>query len=185
MQAVYPGSFNPPTIAHLALADATLDLGFERVTLVVSRQALGKGAVERPTIDERLAVLRSSVADRPGVEVELTEARLLADIAAGADGLVVGMDKWRQIHEVAWYDDVASRDAAIRSLPTVLLVGRDGEPEPEPVPDGPEVVHLPVEARLVDAVSSTAARAGRLDLMTPAARSFAETHGVWGAGLGS
>lgn len=184
-RVVYPGSFNPPTIAHLALAEAALALGFDSVELVVSHRALAKPTIVRPTFGERMGVLDESVASHARLSARATDAQLLADIAAGADALIVGMDKWTQIHEPRWYADVGARDSAIRSLPTVLLARRGDEPEPEPVADGPEVRVLDVPAELVDNVSSSAARAGRLDLMTPAARVFALAHGVWGAEPGS
>ncbi|WP_419919708.1 hypothetical protein [Candidatus Poriferisocius sp.] len=46
---VYPGSFNPPTIGHLAIARAApAQQGLDRVDLAVSRVALGKELVARP-----------------------------------------------------------------------------------------------------------------------------------------
>src|SRR3954452_21455227 len=41
--AAFPGSYNPPTIAHLAMAEATCrQCKVDRVDLILSREALGK-----------------------------------------------------------------------------------------------------------------------------------------------
>ena len=55
-RGVYPGSFNPPTIAHLAIAQAARDqCGLDRVDLVVSRVALAKEDVRDPPFDDRIS----------------------------------------------------------------------------------------------------------------------------------
>ncbi len=57
-RGAYPGSFNPPTVAHLAIADAARRrLGLDRVDLIISRDALGKHPdglvpVEPPELSE-------------------------------------------------------------------------------------------------------------------------------------
>ena len=167
----YPGSFDPPTIAHLAIAErARQVVDATEVVWVVSRVALAKEHVQVPTLDERLAVLRAIADDHDWLSVEVTEAQLLADLAAGYDAIIMGADKWHQIHEPGFYADEAARDAAIASLPRPLVVPR-GE---LPVPD---------EHRLdvgeTHHVSSTAAREGRRDLMLDAARRFDERTGAW------
>ena len=54
----YPGSFNPPTTAHLAVAEAALTRGgLDRVDLVLSRRPLGKEHVAAPTLADRLDLL--------------------------------------------------------------------------------------------------------------------------------
>jgi hypothetical protein len=89
--------------------------------------------------------------------VAVTGARLLADVAAGYDVLVVGADKWAQLHDPAWYDGSATaRDAALARLPRVVVAPRAGFA----LPEGAEVLDLdPAHAD----VSSTAVRAGRHD----------------------
>lgn len=171
---VYPGSFNPPTTAHLAIAEAartTHDL--DRMVLSVSRAALAKEHVDHPRFEHRISVLEESVASIDWLSVRVTERQLLADIAEGFDLLVVGADKWWQIQDPTWYgDDPAARDRAIARLPTVAVVPRDGL-------DLPDDLVLDVAPGLVEGVSSTRARSGDLDLMTPAARRFAERSGAW------
>ena len=102
----YPGSFNPPTVAHLAVAEAAVAAaGLVRLDLVLSRVALGKEDLDRPTIDERAAVLREVAGTRPWMGVVITDHRLIVDIARPYDVVVVGADKWRQIKDPAWYGD--------------------------------------------------------------------------------
>ncbi|MEA3216292.1 MAG: nicotinate-nucleotide adenylyltransferase, partial [Acidimicrobiia bacterium] len=98
MIGVYPGSFNPPTRAHVAIADAARRRwGLERVDLVLSERALEKEHVERPLLRHRVAVLEE-LADRLGwLGVRTTTQQLLADIAEGYDVLILGADKWHQV----------------------------------------------------------------------------------------
>ena len=168
---VYPGSFNPPTIAHLAIAVAARDTHrLDELVLSVSRTALAKEHVERPPFEERIAVLRESVADVDRLRVRVTDRQLLADVAEGFDLLVLGADKWHQIQDPGWYDSVSARDAALERLPPVAIVPRDGIEIP------PELeLHVP----RADGVSSTRARRGDEHLMTPAARAYATRRGGW------
>jgi hypothetical protein len=175
--AVYPGTFNPPTVAHLAIAEAARDqAGLDVVELVVSTVALGKESLRRPLAEERLEVLAAVAATRPWLAARGTRHRLVADIADGAAAVVLGADKWAQVLDPAWYDgDEAARDRAVARLPLVLVAPRPPHPLParrpgvvEPLDVAPE--HHPV--------SSTSVRAGRHEWMLPeAARS-----GLWAAG---
>jgi len=168
----YPGSFNPPTVAHLAIAErARAHARLDQVDFVVSRRALGKEDVAVPTLDDRLAVLEAVAEGRPWLGVRLTDAALLSDIAQGYDVLVVGADKWAQVRDPAWYGSVSARDVAVASLPRVLVVSRPGY-----VTSGAEL--LPLDGEHGD-VSSTAARAGRADLMLPEAATFDAATGAW------
>jgi hypothetical protein len=168
----YPGSFNPPTVAHLAIAARARDVAdLARVDLVVSRVALGKEDVDVPTLDDRVSVLESVAATRPWLGVRVTDDRLLADIARGYDVLVVGADKWAQVNDVAWYSSVEARDDAVRSLPRVLVVPRPGFSV-----DGAEVLELDDDH---GHVSSTSARDGRTDLMLAEAAAFDAETGAW------
>lgn len=171
---VYPGSFNPPTTAHLAIAEAARDRHrLERVVLSISRSALAKEDVDHPRFDHRVGVLEASVADTPWLSVRVTERQLLADVAEGFDVLIVGADKWWQIQDPAWYDDdPAARDAAMARLPTLAIVARDGLTVPDEH-------RLDVPGGRTEDVSSTRAREGAVELMTAAARAFADRTGAW------
>ncbi len=170
---VYPGSFNPPTIAHVAIAEAAArQRRLDRVVLVHSRRVLGKDVVERPRWEDRVEVLTAVAADHDWLEAAVTEHRLVADIADGYDVVIMGADKWHQIHELQWYEDEDHRDALLSRLPEVAVA-------PRPPLDVPPSVALDLPPEVTDGVSSTAARGGRLELMTPAARAFAEATGAW------
>ena len=100
---VYPGSFNPPTIAHIEIALTARDHhGLERVDLAVSTVTLGKETVARPSFDERIAVIEASVEPIDGLGLIVTQHQLIADIATGYDVVVMGADKWAQVNDVAW-----------------------------------------------------------------------------------
>lgn len=164
----YPGSFNPPTLAHLAIAGAARSAcALERVDLVVSRVALAKEHVVHPPFDDRVAVLRTIVEGRPWLGLVVTEAQLLVDVARGYDTLVLGADKWDQVLDPRFYGgSAAARDAAVAALPPVVaVVTRPGHEHVAP-PAGAVVLSLPPD---VAAASSTGARRGRTDWMAPEA----------------
>ena len=97
-RGVYPGSFNPPTVAHLAIADAARHQHrLDEVVWVVSEAALAKENVDRPVLRHRLEVLEAVAETIPWLRIEVTTAQLLADIAVGFDLVVMGADKWQQI----------------------------------------------------------------------------------------
>lgn len=156
----YPGTFDPPTIAHLAIAEAArAQCDLDRVDLVVSRDPLGKpGAGD--SLARRVAVLDAVAATRPWLGVVVTDERHLADIADGYDVLVLGADKWAQVLDPSFYDSPAHRDDAVARLPHLAVAPRGGLP----LPDG--CTRLDVE---LHDISSTAARAGRRDLLLPEA----------------
>jgi phosphopantetheine adenylyltransferase len=169
---VYPGSFNPPTRAHLAIAAAARDRHrLDRIDLAVSRVALGKEALARPTLEDRLDVLRADIADHDWLALVLTDDALVVDIARGYDVVVMGADKWAQVRDEAWYDSPTERDRALAELPTVAIAPRP----PHQVP----AAQLLAVAPELGAISSTLARSGRRDLMTPAAARFDELSGAW------
>ena len=170
----FPGSFNPPTLAHLAIARAAVEAcGLERVDLVVSRVALAKEHVVHPPFEERVAVLTDVVAARsPWLGLVVSDAQLLVDLSAGYDLLVLGADKWDQVLDPRFYGgSAAARDAAVAALPPVAVVPRPGHEHVAP-PAG--AVRLALPAHLA-AASSTAARTGRPDWMAPEAAAS----GLW------
>ena len=172
---MYPGSFNPPTIGHLAIAQAAArQRGLERVDLVVSRVALGKERLSVPAFEDRVAVLEESVADLDGLEVVVTDHQLVVDIAQGYHVVVMGADKWAQVQDPAFYaNSVEARDQAVESLLELELA--IAPRPPFAVPAGAE---LDIAPEMVE-VSSSGARQGRLEWMTPAARAFDHATGAW------
>jgi len=184
---IQPGSFDPPTLAHLVIADAARrrwDL--DRVVWALSRDPLGKEQGGRTTVEDRRAVLDSVAADHPWLEVIVSEARLVADLASGYDVVVMGADKWHQLRDPVFYWDgsgdvdpgstahggstdraEAAMSEALRRLPTCAVAPRDG-------------LHVPAEVKLdvpgwVARQSSTAAVATAGWMMLSAARSS----GLW------
>ena len=160
---VYPGSFDPLTIAHLAIAEAAVHhASLDRLDLAISRVALGKEHGGHTPVDARAAAITRAARARPWLDVVTTDDTLIADIARGYDVVVMGADKWAQVRDPAWYDDLASRDAAIAALPRVLVVPRPGF-------DTEGAERLEVGPGLTG-VSSTRARAGEHHLVAPEAR---------------
>ena len=143
---VQPGSFDPPTLAHLAIADAA-----------------------------RRAVLDRVADDHTWLEVVVSDARLVADLAAGHNVVVMGADKWHQLHDPAFYgaeaDGAATAMAdALGRLPTCAVAPRNG-------------LQVPAEVRLDVAVwvarqSSTLAVDTAPWMMLSAARAS----GLWADG---
>ncbi len=169
---MYPGSFNPPTAAHVEIALAALSQhGLDRIDFAISTAPLAKDDVTVPRFGHLVEVLQAVAADHDGLGVVVTDLQLVADIADGYDVVVMGADKWAQVNDPAWYDDVTSRDAAVQRLPTLALVPRP----PYPVPDEHR---LDVADDLLE-ISSTAVRAGRVEWMTNAARRFDAATGAW------
>jgi len=98
--------------------------------------------------------------------VRVTETRLIADVAAGYDAVVLGADKWAQVVDPAWYESDEARDDALHRLPRVLVAPRAGV-TPRDLP--PDALVLDVHAAHRD-VSSTGAHDGETDWMLTEAR---------------
>ena len=170
-RGVFPGSFNPLTLGHLAVAEAAqAQCRLDVVDLVVSRVALAKETVERPLVDDRVSVLHAAAASRRWLDVRVTYDQLIADIAAGYDVVIMGADKWAQVADPAFYGgSTEARDAALARLPVVALAPRP----PFDVPDGVVVLDVGHDA------SSTAARQGQIHWMAPEASEFDRRTGAW------
>jgi len=162
VRGAYPGTFDPPTIAHLAIAAAArAQCALERVDLVLNRDPLGKSGMR--SLETRIEMLEAVAAARPWLHVVVTEKVHVVDIAAGYDVLILGADKWEQVLDVSFYESDTARDNAVARLPTLAVAPRLGLELPD------RCVRLEVE---FSEVSSTAARAGRLDYIAPEARPF-------------
>lgn len=167
--AVYPGSFDPLTRAHLAVADAAVATGvIDEVRLVLSDVALAKESGHHDDIGTRLAAIaaRADAAPaRPWLRAERTPHQFVSDIARGAAAVVVGADKWEQLVDVSFYADAAARDASLRALPHVLVAPRGTAV----IPDDEAIARWGLTVTVLDvpsefaAVSSTAVRAGRAE----------------------
>lgn len=160
MRGAYPGTFDPPTVAHLAIAEAARrQCALDRVDLVLNASPIGKDGA-RP-VERRRAMLDAVADTRPWLGVVVTEHTLVADIAHGYDVLVLGADKWAQVVNARYYGSTGARDEAVARLPRLAVAPRRGFA----VPDGCVVLDVDFPD-----VSSTAARRGRVDLVLPEAR---------------
>lgn len=86
--AVYPGSFDPPTLGHLDIVERAARL-FDSVVV-----AVGANEAKRPflTVDERLEALRAATAHLPNVTADSFDG-LLVDFArnVGAQAVIRGL----------------------------------------------------------------------------------------------
>lgn len=87
--AVYPGTFDPPTLGHLDIIARAASL-FDRLVVGVFTNASKSPLFG---IEERLALVEEAVAGLPGEIVVTTASGLLVDFAAqqGAVGIVRGL----------------------------------------------------------------------------------------------
>ncbi len=171
-RGAYPGSFNPPTVAHVAIARAAQRAHeLDEVVWIVSEVALAKEAASLPRFVDRMQVLAAEAARHPWLSVATTRKQLVADISAGYDVVIMGADKWEQIHDVAFYTDIAHRDRALASLPTIAVAPRAGFTVPP-------ALRLDIDPA-VTTVSSTLARDGAYEAMSVEARRFDRTTGAW------
>lgn len=159
-RGVFPGSFNPLTIAHLEIARQAREThALDEVTLAVSAIALDKPAPPGPPLAERIDLIEADIADESWLRVVATDLQLIADIAAGFDVVIMGADKWHQVNDAKYYSSPAERDEAVSRLPEVVVAPRTGS-------TAPEHLRLDTDAE-IHGVSSTDARNGRRDLMAP------------------
>ncbi len=162
---VFPGSFDPLTVAHLAIAEAAVrQAGLERLDFAISRVALAKDAQARLSVHDRIGALHRARDHRIWMSYTVTDDQLIADIARGYDAVVMGADKWAQVRDPRWYgSDTAARDAAVAVLPRVLVAPRPGY---EIV--GAEMLEL--DPALAGVSSTRAWDAGEHHLIAPGAR---------------
>ncbi len=144
---VFPGSFNPPTNAHLALLKQARSYARAHEPMylyaAISKQTVDKERVERPLWVDRLMLLDTLLTRRfahtgillfnRGLYVEQAEAIRSAFPAVWRILFLLGFDKIVQIFDPHYYQD---RDAALQrlfALAEVLVVPRGD--------DGAEALH--------------------------------------------
>lgn len=124
--AVYPGSFDPPTLGHLDIVARAARL-FDRLIVGVFTNAAKSPLF---TLDERLRLLRREVAEVPGsIDVVACEG-LLVDFAReqGARAIVRGL------RSAADFDYEARMTGMNRALdPTIETVFLTAEPGLAPI----------------------------------------------------
>lgn len=124
---VFPGSFNPPTTAHLALLKQARQFarshGFAHLYAAISKRITDKETVERPLLLDRIIlldnVLRHHVRHtgimlfNRGLYVEQAEAVRASFPQVKKLYFLIGFDKIVQIFDPHYYED---RDAALHEL---------------------------------------------------------------------
>lgn len=159
--AVFPGTFNPPTCAHLALAEAALGR-VEEVVFVLPRAFPHKG-YEGATFEQRLRLLREAVSANPRFSVASSAGGLFIDIAREVRQhypsptellFLCGRDAAERI--VHW--DYGEPGAFARMLQEFgLLVARRGDEYSPPAELASRIHPLPVGCEW-DEVSATEVR---------------------------
>lgn len=178
---VFPGSFNPPTLAHLALLKqahlfAHQQTGRWQIYAALSRYIVDKEVVERMTLLDRVVLLENVLKDEikhagilllnRGLYVEQAQAIRESFPQVRKLYFLMGFDKIVQIFDARYYSD---RDSALHALFRLahLLVaprGTNSENElqlllnqPENKPFARYIHPLPL-ARQYQAISSTQIR---------------------------
>jgi nicotinate (nicotinamide) nucleotide adenylyltransferase len=160
--ALFPGAWNPPTVAHLAIARAAFKWADE-VVWVLPR-AFPHKPFEGAGFDDRLRMLRLIAEGEPCFSVAVAEGGLYVEMAGEASdfygpatkvGLLCGRDAAERI--AAWdYGTPGVFDQMIQRYP-LLVAGRAGAYLPA-AHHARQVIVLPMEESF-DEVSSTEVRA--------------------------
>jgi nicotinate-nucleotide adenylyltransferase len=163
---VLPSAFNPPTIAHLALADAAQGAaGLDQVVFALPSDLPHK-SFEGATHRQRVEMIHAAAAERPARGVVLTSGGLFVEIArelkdlhspATEIFLICGKDAAQRI--AAWdYGMGLSFDSQLEEF-TLLVGDRAGRYVPDPRwGERVQAIDLPYE---LDAVSSASLRERR------------------------
>ena len=171
--AIYPGSFNPPTIGHLEIIRSAIEhLSLSRIDVAISEVALGKENVKGPSIGDRIEVIQASVSGISGAQVVRTSKQLIADIAEGYDVVILGADKWAQLKDLAFYKDEAHMQDCLRRLPRLAVAPRNNIPVPEEI--------LLSVSEEISLISSSGVRQGKFEWMTDEAKKYGQANSFWG-----
>ena len=175
--ALFPGAWNPPTSAHLALARA--GLGWADEVVWVIPEAFPHKAFEGASLGERLEMLRLAALSDPRFSVATTGRGLYLEMAeearawygAGPEiGLICGRDAAERI--ASWDYGRPGVFGEMLALHPLLVAGRRGDYSPE-LRHAARIVPLQVEGGF-DEVSSTEVRnriacGGEWESLVPAA----------------
>src|ERR1700680_4281452 len=179
---VFPGSFNPPTTAHLAMLGQAAQFGRVhgemRVYAAMSKRTTDKETVERPLLVDRILLLDTVLHTHAphtgillfnrGLYVEQAEAIRSQYHEVRQLFFLLGFDKIVQIFDARYYEN---RDRALRelfALAEILVAPRAGAgateltallAQPENAPFVSHVHLLPLDASFRD-ISSSRIRQG-------------------------
>ncbi len=115
--AIYPGSFDPVTNGHIDIAERGLKL-FDKVIVAILHNP-GKEALF--SVEERMELLRLSLRDYPGIEIDTFDG-LLVDYAASrnANAILRGM---RAVSDFEYEFQLALMNRRLnRDIQTVFLM---------------------------------------------------------------
>ncbi|HEX9036271.1 MAG TPA: hypothetical protein VF808_04710 [Ktedonobacterales bacterium] len=193
---VLAGTFNPLTMAHVALARSARAKGrLERIIWTVAAQSVDKEAVTRASLADRLLQLSLRVSGGPdgcgivnrGLYVE--QARIMRNLTPSAHEVVmiVGFDKILQVLDARYY---TNRDRALEelfSLAKFLVAprGRDDEASLLSLRQRPEnrrfkeyIEYCPLPRRFRDDSSTLARAIGQTAAMGRRVRSVLSPEGL-------
>jgi nicotinamide-nucleotide adenylyltransferase len=131
------GSFNPPTLAHVALAhSARVNGQVDAVLWSISRVTVDKEHVARAPLPDRLAILAALVATQPPDAAALCNRGLYADQAQAVRialphvrdlAIITGYDKIVQIFDPQYYTDRQTALDELFGLARVLVAPRGAD----------------------------------------------------------
>lgn len=142
---VFPGSFNPPTTAHLALLKQAhlYARGHEPLNLYTafSKQTVDKESVERPLLLDRIMLLHTLLKHRlpqtgimlfnRGLYVEQAEAIHASFLGVKRILFLIGFDKIVQILDPHYYENRNKASRELFNLAELLVAPRGGDGEQE------------------------------------------------------
>ena len=159
--AIFPGAWNPPTVAHVAIARAALNWADEVVWMLP--RTFPHKAFDGASFDARREMLRRLAESEPGFSAAVSDANLHFRMAAeareflGPDpeiGIICGRDAAERI--AAWdYGEAGVFDRMLEQYP-LLVAARRGDYTPDPRHAG-RIVQLPLPGSF-DNVSSSEIR---------------------------
>lgn len=125
--AVYPGSFDPWTLAHDAILRATLRRLRGAVLVLLDLETIDKPSHAAP-LAERLAILALHLADQPRVAIGVsTHGRFLEKARAlGKATFVVGEDTHERVLAPRYYEDPERELAELHRRARFLVAPRGG-----------------------------------------------------------
>ena len=133
------GSFNPPTLAHLGLANAAAAAGLDQVVYVVAKVTVDKETVTGLALEDRLLLLRACIAGQAGRGVALVNRGLYVEQVRAFRALfgsgtrltfVIGMDKLFQVLDPSYYVDRDESLDELFSLASLMVANRGGQDRP-------------------------------------------------------
>lgn len=83
--AIYPGTFDPPTLGHLDLIERAVQL-FEKVTIAIGNNTTKKAFF---TLEERIEMLKLSTAHLSNVEIEVFSGLLVDYVKTKKTNIVI------------------------------------------------------------------------------------------------